>query len=79
MLSGMSFPKEKQKCPLVDLALKTMVIIFPLCWGPGLGERDRDRPSGAEYGLPLAFRYKAQSKPWPLTVSSVREEQRQLA
>lgn len=46
MLSGMSFPKEKQKCPLVDLALKTMVIVFLLCWGPGLGKRDRDTPSG---------------------------------
>lgn len=46
ILSGMSFPKENQKCPLVDLALKTMVTVFPLCWGPGLGERDRDTPSG---------------------------------
>lgn len=46
VLSGMSFPKEKQKCPLVDLALKTMVIMCPLCWSPGLGERGRDTPSG---------------------------------
>lgn len=46
MLSGMSFPKEKQKHHLMDLTLKTIVISCPLCWIPGLGETGRDTPSG---------------------------------